>query len=57
MKHFFYIVVLLFAQQSIGQSFQKTKQMKAYNGFFNFYYEASEDKIYLEVNQLNKEFV
>nr|WP_321225834.1 zinc-dependent metalloprotease [uncultured Psychroserpens sp.] len=35
----------------------KTKQLKDYNGFFNFHYEESTDKIYLEVNDLDKEFL
>ncbi len=31
--------------------------LKGYNGFFNFHYEASTDKIYLEVNDLEQEFL
>lgn len=31
--------------------------LKGYNGFFNFHYESSTDKIYLEVNDLEQEFL
>ena len=31
--------------------------MQAFEGYFNFYYEESNDKIYLVVDQLNKEFL
>jgi len=33
------------------------KNLKTHNGFFNFYYEEAEDKIFLEVKHLNKEFL
>ena len=32
----------------------KDKSVVNYNGFFNFYYEEAQDKIYLEVKELNK---
>lgn len=35
----------------------KDKNLTAYTGFFNFYYEESQDKIYLEVKELNFEFL
>ena len=35
----------------------KGKKTKAYDGFFKFYYEEAQDKIYLEVNNLGKEFL
>jgi hypothetical protein len=40
-----------------AQSFQKTKAMQGFGGYFNFYYEESNDKIFLVVDQLNKEFL
>ena len=33
------------------------KDLKIYEGYFDFYYEESTDKIYLEVEKLNKEFL
>lgn len=33
------------------------KDLKAYEGYFDFYYEASTDKIYLKVERLNSEFL
>jgi len=33
------------------------KDLKSYEGFFDFYYEESTDKIYLKVESLNKDFL
>lgn len=33
------------------------KKLKTYEGYFNFHYEEANDKIYLEVNRLNEEFL
>ncbi|MBC3846607.1 zinc-dependent metalloprotease [Winogradskyella echinorum] len=33
------------------------KDLKSYEGFFDFYYEESTDKIYLKVKNLNKDFL
>lgn len=57
MKRILCVVILILSQPIIAQTFQKTKDMKPYNGFFNFYYETSKDKIYLQVNELNQEFL
>ena len=35
----------------------KGKTLKSYKGYFNFHYEAATDKIYLEVKDLDKEFL
>ncbi|WP_353779945.1 zinc-dependent metalloprotease [Winogradskyella sp. 3972H.M.0a.05] len=35
----------------------KGKSLESYKGFFDFYYEESTDKIYLEVKDLDKEFL
>ncbi|AMC09948.1 peptidase [Lutibacter profundi] len=57
MKQLFYVVVFIFSINITAQSFMKTKNFKSYNGYFNFYYDTSENKIYLEVDKLNKEFL
>ncbi len=57
MKHFFYAVLFLVSQQLTAQIFQKTSGMNEYKGFFNFYYDASNDKIYLQVTNLDTEFL
>ncbi len=43
--------------QLLGQSFEKTKDFQKFTGFFNFYYDDTSDKVYLEVDELNKEFL
>ena len=45
------IVFNVFSQET------KDKKLVDYKGFFNFSYDESEDKIYLEVNHLNEEFL
>jgi hypothetical protein len=53
-------LILLFVLLSLGAQAQfadKIKTMKAYSGYFNFYYDETSDKIYLEVNKLNEEFL
>lgn len=57
MKQLLYVVVFIFGINITAQSFLKTKNFKSYNGYFNFYYDTSDDKIYLEVDKLNTEFL
>lgn len=47
----FFSTMLLQAQFTIQKDFEK------YKGLFNFYYDAGNDKIYLEVEELEKEFL
>jgi len=55
MKLLFKTLFFLWFSISFSQSI--TKEFKAYNGFFNFYYDDSSDKIYLEISNLDKEFL
>jgi hypothetical protein len=57
MKQFIYVVTVLICYQVTAQSFQKTKTMQSYKGYFNFYYDVSNDKIFLEVAQLDQDFL
>lgn len=36
---------------------EKTKEMQSFSGFFDFYWDAKEGKIWLEINELNSEFL
>jgi len=57
MKHLFLsIVAISFVTCSFSQVLTG-KKIKSYNGFFDFYYEESTDKIYLEVKNLDKDFL
>src|SRR5690606_27879894 len=42
---------------TMAQTFEKTKDFQKFNGYFNFYYDDESDKIYLEVDDLDKEFL
>lgn len=55
-KHIILIAFLVFSNQMSSQVL-KGKTLKSYKGYFNFYYEEAEDKIYLEVGNLNNEFL
>ncbi|ARV08468.1 peptidase [Winogradskyella sp. PC-19] len=50
------IILLLFSANTQAQVLNK-KGLKTYDGYFNFYYEESSDKIYLKVEKLNEEFL
>ncbi len=51
------IILLLISFSIQAQIMDKLKSMKAYSGFFNFYYDENSDKIYLSVDKLNQEFL
>ncbi|MEN1785418.1 MAG: zinc-dependent metalloprotease [Bacteroidota bacterium] len=40
-----------------GQEFDLTKSFQKFKGYFTFYYDDSTDKIYLQVDELEKEFL
>lgn len=40
-----------------AQTFEMTKDFQKFNGYFNFYYDDGSDKIYLEVNELDTDFL
>ncbi len=42
---------------SSAQFAEKSKDFQKFNGYFNFQYDDNTDKIYLEVNELEKEFL
>lgn len=48
----------LFMMQIINSQFaEKSKDYKKFEGLFNYYYDAKTDKIFMEVPQLEKEFL
>lgn len=49
---FYFICTALFAQ-----SFEKTKDFQKFTGYFNFYFDDDTDKIYLQVDRLEQEFL
>ncbi len=55
-KYSLLIVLVLLAMPSFSQVL-KDKKVEAYKGFFNFYYEEKQDKIYLEVTNIDQEFL
>lgn len=59
MKHYLHIVLLSIFSLSIvtAQFSTKSKTFQKFDGLYTFYYDESEDKIYLEVDELNKEFL
>lgn len=53
------LFVFLFAAYAVTLNGQvlKDKNVTHFNGFFDFYYEESQDKMYLNVKDINKEFL
>ena len=59
MKNYIFalLAIAIFTQFSMAQSFEKTKNYQKFNGYFNFYYDDASDKIFLQVDELEKEFL
>ncbi|MBO6532765.1 MAG: DUF5117 domain-containing protein, partial [Muricauda sp.] len=52
------IALCYFICTSLGaQTFEKTKDFQKFKGYFDFYYDDSTDKIYLQVDDLEKDFL
>jgi len=52
------LFLFVFATSLVSAQFtEKSKNFKKFNGFFNFQYDDNTDKIYLEVSDLEKEFL
>ncbi|MDG1573045.1 zinc-dependent metalloprotease [Robiginitalea sp. M366] len=58
MKIKFLLLGLLLSQAGLWAQFSEKKDSyQKFEGYFNFYYDASQDKIYLEIDKLNQEFL
>ncbi|WP_373058751.1 zinc-dependent metalloprotease [Zunongwangia sp. H14] len=57
MKKIFCCLFLLVTQLSNSQFLDEKDSLKSYNGFFNFHYNKEEDELYLEVKNLDSEFL
>src|ERR1019366_4717198 len=54
----FFLLLPLFANsQMLPTIADKTKDMKKYEGFFNFFWDANNGKIWLEINKLDSELL
>ncbi|WP_117883387.1 zinc-dependent metalloprotease [Aureibaculum luteum] len=51
------LLLFLFFQFGHAQFFKDSENVTKYEGYLNFYYDEGEDKIYLEIKELNKEFL
>ncbi len=58
MKNIACILCFLFCSQiTVSQFSEKSKDFKKYSGLFDFQYDQNNDKIYLEIKELNKQFL
>ncbi len=57
MKLHFTCLLLLVCHCISAQFLEKHKDLKPYNGYFNFYYNETKDEVYLEVDTLDSEFL
>ncbi|WP_224482950.1 zinc-dependent metalloprotease [Robertkochia aurantiaca] len=58
MKYYYLLTLICLTMSSLQAQFSEKKaDMKKYEGFFDFWYDASEDKIYLETDDTEKEFL
>ncbi|SNY99769.1 zinc-dependent metalloprotease [Flagellimonas pacifica] len=54
---YFLFTIVLTINFLSAQNFDKTKTYQKFNGFYNFYFDDTTDKIFLEVDNLKKEFL
>lgn len=52
-----FILTLIICQFSIAQFTERSKAFQKYEGFYDFYYDATSDKVYLEIDELQKPFL
>ena len=57
MKKLTAIALFLVCQLHYGQFYQNDKNIRPFKGYFNFYYDNAKDKVYLEVDKLDTEFL
>ena len=51
------LILLFIVSDLVNAQILNKKNLQAFDGYFDFYYEESTDKIYLKVENLNKEFL
>ena len=51
------LLFLLVFQNGFSQFFKDKKGITKHNGYFNFYYDRNEDKVYLEIDKLDSTFL
>lgn len=56
-KIFLTALILCCTSQAFSQFFEDSKTVTKYEGYFTFYYDSSNDKVFLEVENLNDEFL
>ena len=56
-KLIFALLFLSFSTQGFTQFFKDNKNITRYDGYFTFYYDNSNDKIFLEIENLGEEFL
>ena len=58
MKKLTILLLFIFVQQTcFSQFFKDKKNITKYEGYFNFYYDGSSDKVFLEIKKLESEFL
>ena len=58
MKKLTILFLFVFIQQTcFSQFFKDDKKVTQYKGYFNYYYDSGKDKIYLEIKNLESEFL
>lgn len=51
------VLLLGFASKGFAQFFKDNKNVQKFEGYFTFYYDESKDKIFIEVDKLDTEFL
>ena len=57
MKNTLFLLIFCISQLASAQFLKDKENLITQKGFFNFHYDEKEDKLYLEVDKLNSEFI
>ena len=57
-KYFIVLITFLMGQNLLlAQNFEKTKDLEHYKGYFDTFYDGTTDKLYLQINNLDQDFL
>ncbi|MDP6922398.1 MAG: zinc-dependent metalloprotease [Lutibacter sp.] len=57
MKYYFFLLLFLTSPFLRSQTFEMTKDMQVFTGFFTFYYDEDQGDVYLEVDKTQQSFL
>lgn len=57
MRTAFLVMTFFYTSLMFAQNFESTKNFQKFTGYFDFYYDDTDDKLFLQIDDLDKEFL